>query len=137
MQPYQEKNNDDAYFFVEIPYLDLEKLHGFCQENSISTNLQLKYISSQDILSLDSMKELFTPELTCFVQKYIEKAEPIPIKARYAVVCILTTPTNYRTMGLIGSYYKKHGEQWKFYKFPLEEPSIDELSQLDGKIILF
>lgn len=36
-------------------------------------------------------------------------------------------------MGLLGSYYKKHGEQWKFYRFPVEEPSKEELSQLDGK----
>jgi len=142
MQPYQENNNDDAYYFVEIPYVNLDKLHAFCQDNSINPELRLRYATPQEILCSDpsfqidaSMKHLFTPDLTCFVQRYIEKAEPIPIKARYAVVCILTTPTNYRTMGLIGSYYKKHGEQWKFYRFPLEEPTIEELGQLDGLLI--
>ena len=84
----------------------------------------------------ESLKRLFTSELTSYVETYIERAEPIPINAHYAVVCILTTPTNYRTMGLIGSYFKKHGESWRFYRFPLEEPSKEELAQLDGKILL-
>src|SRR5688572_30025581 len=111
MQLYQEKDNDDAYFFVEIPYLDLERLHAFCSEYSIK--LELKYVSREEILSSDSsnnihesLKQLFTCDLTSFVEQYIERGEPVPIKARYAVICIQTTPTNYRTLGLLGSYYK-------------------------------
>jgi len=140
MKPYQEEGNDDAYFFIEIPYLDLEKLNTFCETNSLKLNL--RYATQAEIISQesstiisDSLKQLFTPSLTSYVDKFIQRAEPIPITARYAVVCILTTPTNYRTMGLLGSYYKKHGEEWKFYRFPLEEPSESELSQLDGLLI--
>ena len=140
MMPYQETNSDDAYFFIEVPYLDLDKLKASCNEFSI--NLNLKYATMEEILSdstntIDtSLKGLFTSELTSYVEIYIIRAEPVIIKARYAVVCILTTPTNYRTMGLLGSYFKKHGEDWRFYRFPLEQPSKEELEQLDGKILL-
>ncbi len=139
MKPYQEDGNDDAYFFIEVPYLDLQKLNNFCETNSLQ--LRLKYDTLSEIISSDSseiisasLQQLFTPSLTSYVDKFIQRAEPIPIVARYAVVCIMTTPTNYRTMGLLGSYYKKHGEEWKFYRFPSEEPSEADLSQLDGKI---
>jgi len=142
MKPYQEDGNDDAYFFIEIPYLDLQKLNTFCETHSLK--LRLKYATQSEIISSESLEvisaslqQLFTPSLTSYVDKFIQRAEPIPITARYAVVCIMTTPTNYRTMGLLGSYYKKHGEEWKFYRFPSEEPSEADLSQLDGNILKF
>jgi len=140
MKPYQESDNNDAYYFVEIPYLDLQKLNNFCLTYSIKLNL--KYASLEEILSCDSsvpihdsLQTLFTPELISYTEKYISGIEPIPVNSRYAIVCIMTTPTNYRTMGLLGSYYKKHGEQWKLYRFPVEEPTREELSQLNGLLI--
>ena len=142
-QIYQDSHSEDAYYFVEVPYMDLEKFHEFCLTYSICPNLSLKYFSLEEILSdtpslkiYKSFKDLFTPSLVSHIEKYIINSEPIPIKAHYAVVCILTTPTNYRTMGLLGSYYKKFGEQWKFYRFPLEEPTELDLKDLDGKRFL-
>jgi len=142
MKPYQEADNNDAYYFVEIPYLDLQKLNSFCKTHSIKLNV--KYSTLEEITSCDpshnlhnSLQNLFTSNLISYVEKYIKGAEPIPVKGRYAIVCIMTTPTNYRTMGLFGSYYKKHGEEWKLYRFPLEVPTKEELSQLNGKLYPF
>lgn len=87
MKPYQEPGSDDAYFFVEIPYINLEKRHSLCQE--LSFGLNLKYVSREEILASEpsdnihkDLGELFTPQLNSYVEKYIENAEPVPIAAR-------------------------------------------------------
>lgn len=135
MQHYQNES-DSSYFFVEIPYIDTNKFNEFCNDHGI--NLQVVYYSMDDILLdiskhiLDKTINIFDDSLQAFVKKHIERAEPIPIKARYAVICILANPTNYRTMGILGSCFKKQGENWKFYQFPIERPTDEELSQLDG-----
>ena len=135
MIPFQDETNN-AYFFVEIPFIDTDKFNQFCLEHSF--DLQLNYFEIQDIFlqSNDYVStethSIFQQSLQEFVEKHIVMAEPIPIKARYAVICIYTTPTNYRTMGILGSCFKKYGEEWKFYRFPLEEPTDEELNTFDG-----
>jgi len=135
MLPFQDETNN-AYFFVEIPYIETNKFNQFCNENSF--DLQINYFEIQNVLQKsDNISEethsIFEQPLRSYVEKYIENAEPIPISARYGVICIYTTPTNYRTMGILGSCFKKHGEEWKFYRYPLEEPTDDELCMFDGK----
>jgi len=140
MIPYQDETNSN-YYFVEIPRVDTDKFNQFCLENNIS--LQIKYSSLIDFCTQEDNPEEISSltrslymddSLNSFIQTYIERAEPIPIKANYAVICIYTTPTNYRTMGILGSCFRRHGEQWRFYRFPIEEPTDEELSTLDGKI---
>ena len=137
MIPYQDDTNSN-YYFVEIPFVDTNKFNQFCLENSI--NLQIKYNTMVDFCTQENHEDVsqqtrllyMDDSLNDFIQTYIERAEPIPIKSKYAVICIYTTPTNYRTMGILGSCFRKHGEQWRFYRFPIEEPTDEELSSLDG-----
>jgi len=136
--PYQNQT-DDAYYFVEFPYIDTTKLNNYCADCKVQ--LEVAYKTRQEIISDDGttidpkLGRLFDDDLTTFVEKYIENGEPIPIKAHYAVLVIYTTPTNYRVMGILGSNFKKFGEQWKVYKYPLEQPTEQEISQWNGIIL--
>ena len=103
MQHYQD-DSDSSYFFVELPYIDTNKFNRFCSEHAI--DLQVSYCSMETILQENNdyispnTVSLFTNgSFQNFIQRHIESSDPIPIKARYAVICIYTTPTNYRTMG--------------------------------------
>lgn len=137
IKPYQDET-DAAFFFVEIPYIDLEKFHSFCKELPI--NLELAYLTREEIIQNKSglvhpsLHILFEEkQFNLFVETYIEKGVPPAIIGRYAVLSIVTTPTNYRTLGLLGSYFKKHGEIWRCYRYPVEEPTEEEILQFDGK----
>jgi len=139
MKPYQDES-DSAYFFFEVPYINVEKFHDFCKE--LSLNLEVQYVSREDIISnksgliYEGLSKLFTPNLNAFVETYIEKNIIPRTIGRYAVLSIVTTPTNYRTLGLLGSYFKKHGEEWKCYRYPVQEPTEEEILQLDGTFFL-
>ncbi len=136
MKPYQDET-DDAYYFFEFPLINLQKFHDFC--NCIGLKLEIAYFTREEIHLDDSKKfspkltKLFNKNLNKFVETYIENNEKPPVKGRYAILSIVTTPTNYRTLGLVGSYFKKHGEEWKCYRFPSVEPSKEEILQFDGK----
>ena len=49
MQPYQEADSDDAYYFMELPYLDLNKLKGSCDEFAIKLNLKYAYYGGDSL----------------------------------------------------------------------------------------
>jgi len=138
MKHYQDET-DAAYFFIEIPYVDLERLHTFCKDLPLS--LELKYATRQELISnefglfSDALTGLFNKRFSDFVEKYIELNETPALVGRYAVLSIVTTPTNYRTLGLLSSYFKKHGEQWRCYRYPVEEPTEQELLTFDGIFI--
>jgi len=137
MKPYQDES-DEAYFFFEIPYIDVERFHNFSKDLPI--NLEVKYFSRDEIISNNSglisekLSKLFTKDLNTYVETYIEKNLVPRTIGRYAVLSIVTTPTNYRTLGLLGSYFKKHGEEWRCYRYPVQEPTEEEIVQFDGKI---
>ncbi len=138
MKHYQDET-DAAYFFIEIPYIDLERIHTFSKDLPIS--LELKYATRQEIISnefglfSDALTGLFNKRFSDFVEKYIELGEMPALVGRYAVLSIVTTPTNYRTLGLLSSYFKKHGEQWRCYRYPVEEPTEQELMTFDGRFL--
>jgi len=136
--PYQNES-DEAYYFVEIPFLNVEKLNQFAAETGIALEVmyqsRLQIMSENESFADKKLKSLFTDDFTAFVQKYIESQEPIPTLGRYGVLVIYTTPTNYRILGILGSLFKKFGEEWKVYKYPLEEPDEEEMSQWNGKKI--
>ena len=59
----------------------------------------------------------------------------MPVYSRYGVLVIYTTPTNYRMMGILGSAFRKFGEEWIIYKYPIEEPTEEDMKTWDGKRI--
>ena len=140
MISYQDES-DAATYFIEVPFINLEKFDSLCKELSIK--LELQYFGKDEIISningliSSNLSNLFNIQLTAFIDKHIEERADYVVKGRYAVLSIVTTPTNYRTLGLLASYFKKHGEQWRHYRYPVEEPTEQEIVQFDGEFFSF
>jgi len=138
---FQDESNTATYF-IEIPMLDLEKLEEFAEARGLSH--RFRYFTVEEMLGQKSeqvsrkLKEILNEnfELHAYIEKYITENEVIENTESYALICCEMFLKSYLLHGLHYSFFKKHGESWKFYKaYERELPSEEDLKKLKGIII--
>jgi len=138
---FQDSSNTATYF-VEIPMMDLEKVEEFAESRAI--NHHFRYFTMDEILTPRNedinrkLKETFyeNDELLAYVEKYIINNETIEIQEIYGLLCCEMFLKTYILHALHFSFFKKHGEVWRFYKaFEKDLPTDEELKTMKGLVI--
>jgi len=137
-----QDNSNTATYFVEIPMMDLEKVEEFAESRAIKH--RFKYFTMDEILTPRNedinrkLKETLheNHELLSYVEKYIINNEPIETQEVYGLVCCEMFIKTYMLHALHFSFFKKHGEVWRFYKaYEKDLPTDEELKNMKGLVI--
>jgi GMP synthase-like glutamine amidotransferase len=139
---FQEEESSCAYFFIELPKLDLERVSQAVEK--LGLPFQYKYFSAEEISECQDgeidqhLIHLISRnnKLNAYINNYIINREIITEQETYIWLLCNPTMKNGRLFAIYSSFLKKHGERWRVYNvFQGEFPTEEELSQAKGVVI--
>jgi len=138
LHTYQGDQGTVSYF-VELPMLNVEFTNDTAQNKGMS--LEVKYFTLEEIKNKENIsKELTTTlhntELITYIEDHIIKLEPIETKDHFAVISCDPMAKTFMLNSLHYSVFKKHGENWRFYRaYEGDLPTEEELKKIKGIVI--
>jgi GMP synthase-like glutamine amidotransferase len=135
---YQDDQRIVSYF-VELPLLNTEVINEVAKNKGMS--LEVKYFTLEEILQKENISEdlttiLQTPDLNTYIENHIIKEEPIETKDHFAVISCDPMAKTFMLNSLHYSVFKKHGENWRYYRaYEGDLPTDEELKKIKGIVI--
>jgi len=139
---FQENESNCAYFFIELPMFDLNRVHQAIQ--LLKWPLEFRYYTLEDIMT-NTHKEIDplvwdlcknNKKLISYINTFIIRQTPMVYTETYIFMRCTSNESKTWLDATHSSYFRKHGERWlTFYPSRNEYPTDEDLSTAKGIII--